>query len=150
MPDGKTTMKETEQMTVEVKPGFDSGDVLTFPSKGNQAKCAEQSCLKVKFELDNNQTNFKRKRHNLIYTHKLSLADALTSRPFSVKTLDNRVLQINLDDTLTPQYVHKIPGEGMPIKDQEGKKGDLFISFDVQFPQTIKPDVKTEILDLLS
>ena len=39
-------------MTVEVKPGYDKDVVMTFPSKGHQANCAEQSCLKVKFDLD--------------------------------------------------------------------------------------------------
>jgi hypothetical protein len=50
-------------MTVEIKPGFDEDVVLTFPSKGHQANCAEPSCLKVMFSLDNNNTNFKRKRN---------------------------------------------------------------------------------------
>ena len=60
-------------MTVEVKPGFDSGVVLNYPSKGHQANCAESSFLKVRFELDSNQTNFKRQNNDLIYTHKLPL-----------------------------------------------------------------------------
>ena len=41
LPDGKTTMKENEKMTVEVKPGYDKDVVMTFPSKGHQANCAE-------------------------------------------------------------------------------------------------------------
>ena len=88
--------------------------------------------------------------NNLIYTHKLPLQDALTSRPFSVTTLDKRVIQINLDSVLAPQFVHTIKGEGMPLKDDPNQKGDLHVCFDVQFPSSIKPDVKQEILELLS
>jgi len=60
-------------MTVEVKPGFDTDVVMTFPSKGNQAHCAEHSVLKVGFELDSDNSGFKRNGNDLVYTHKLSL-----------------------------------------------------------------------------
>jgi DnaJ-class molecular chaperone len=53
MPDGRSLQKTEETLTVEVKPGFDTTTVLSFSSKGNQAYACTQSCLVVKFKLDN-------------------------------------------------------------------------------------------------
>lgn len=40
MPDGKNISSVDEQMTIELKPGYDVDTVLTFPSKGHQAYAA--------------------------------------------------------------------------------------------------------------
>jgi DnaJ family protein B protein 4 len=55
-----------------------------------------------------------RRGDNLIYTHSLTLKEALTSAPICIHTLDNRDINVNLDQVITPQTVHKIPSEGMP------------------------------------
>ena len=91
-------------MTIEVKPGYDVSTVLTYPSKGNQAFAQHQSCLLIKFELDEaeHKTNYKRKGDDLILTVDMSLEDALTSRPIHFKTLDGRSININLDTMITP------------------------------------------------
>jgi len=46
----------------------------------------------------------------------MTLEDALQSRPFHIKTLDNRAININLDQMITPDLVYEIEGEGMPDK----------------------------------
>ena len=123
---------------VEIKPGFDTDTVLSFPSKGNEAPASKQSALKVKFNLNNevagHPVNFKRKGNDLFYIHSLPLEDALMSIPFSIRTLDGRTINVNLDEMITPQTVHLIPGEGMPIVGQPGKKGDLHVKFNIAFP----------------
>ena len=65
---------------------------------------------------------------------------------------------------LTPQSIHKMAGEGMPIKVTPVDpteltnhlqplsaipKGDLYIKFDITFPSNIAVDHKTKIVDLL-
>ena len=52
----------------------------------------------------------------MIYSHSIKLADALTSAPVRFKTLDGRDISLNLDQVLTPQSVHCMVGEGMPVK----------------------------------
>lgn len=57
-----------------------------------------------------------RKGNDLVYTHSLKLIDAMTSAPVRFKTLDERECSLNLDQMLTPQTIHKMAGEGMPVK----------------------------------
>ena len=149
MPDGRSTESVEEQLVIEVKPGFDTDTVLTFASKGNEAYSYHQSKLVVSFTLQDDEidSNYRRKGKNLIYTHTMSLEDALLSKPIQIKTLDGRFLNICLDDMITPQTVHVISGEGIPT--QDGAKGDLHVKFNITFPQNLKVEYKNAILDIL-
>uniref|UniRef100_A0A7S3CN57 Chaperone DnaJ C-terminal domain-containing protein n=1 Tax=Strombidium rassoulzadegani TaxID=1082188 RepID=A0A7S3CN57_9SPIT len=139
-------------MTVEVRPGYDESTVLTYPTKGNQAFACKQSALKIRFELfekDEQLLRYKTKGEDLIYTHKVSLEDAIMCKPIHIKTLDNRNLVINLDQIISQQTTHKIPGEGMPRKDGSPGKGDLYIKFEVIFPSKLNSDARNKIIAVL-
>ena len=70
-------------MTIEVKPGFSDKDVLTFPNKGNEAYGHPPSKLLIKFK-EVPHESFQRKGQELIYTHKISLEDALLAQPVHI------------------------------------------------------------------
>lgn len=164
-PDGRSMTKVPEELQVEVKPGFDHTSVLTFAGLGNEQYQNARSNLVVKLLLDESfKSNFVRSGHNLIYTHSMDLKDALASAPVSLKTLDDRVININLDQPITPQTVHKIEGEGMPIKVNPSElaeyqqhlrplgalpKGDLYVKFDIHFPQNMTVQHKNRIVEIL-
>lgn len=102
---------------------------------------------------------FKRANVNdLIYMHRITLAQALNSEPVSIVTLDNRKLSITMDEIISPQTAKLVRGEGMPIFDKENplenllfkdRKGDMYIKFDIRFPSFIDPVKKEEITRLL-
>jgi len=46
----------------------------------------------------------------------MTLGDALAQKPVQFQTLDNRTINLNLDIAISPQTVHKIAGEGMPLE----------------------------------
>lgn len=149
----RTLEKVEEQIKIEVKPGYAVGEVLTFHKKGNEQFTYDQSALKIKLVEDTSvKTNFIRRGNNLIYTHSLSLQEALAQKPIQFQTLDNRQLNLNLDIAVTPQAVHLIPGEGMPIINELGEataKGDLFVKFDIQFPVGISDEKRAKIVEIL-
>ena len=118
-------------MTVEVRPGYDVDTVLTFPSKGNEEYAKKQSSLRITFQLEQSDCNFKRNGDDLIYIHTLSLEDALVQKPVQIRTLDGRYINFCIDSMITPQTVHKIAGEGMPRKENNAEKGDLYVKFDI-------------------
>ena len=95
-------------------------------------------------------------KNDLIYIQKITLAQALNSEPVKITTLDNRKIAITMDEIISPQTVKIVKGEGMPvykkdtdIRDLSVKKGDLFIKFDIEFPEYIEPEKKEEIIRLL-
>lgn len=137
-------------MTIEVKAGYDVDTVLTFATKGHEAYALKQSALKIRFTLEETETNFERKGDDLVYTHCMTLEDALVTKPVQVRTLDGRYINFCLDNMVTPQYVHKIVGEGMPRKENNKEKGDLHIKFQIMFPYSLKSEYKQQIIELLA
>ena len=88
--------------------------------------------------------------------NKIDLVQALNSEPVRLTTLDGRKLAISVDEIISPSTVKIVHGEGMPIfkdemdvRDLNIKKGDLYIKFDIKFPEYIDPNKKIEITNLL-
>lgn len=94
---------------------------------------------------------FKREGDDLIYTHNITLAQALTGFDISLRTLDGRALSVNcLDEVVTPTTEKVVRQEGMPISKHPGKKGDLRIRFNINFPSKLNKDQKKLIQKALS
>jgi DnaJ-class molecular chaperone len=75
------------------------------------------------------------------------------SKSIQIITLDNRVLNIFIDEIISPNTVKQIENEGMPIIGNiitnEAIKGKLFVIFNVIFPKFISPENKENITRLL-
>lgn len=77
---------------------MDTKTILTFAGLGNEQFQNARSNLVIKLSLDESvETGFVRSGNNLIYTHTMSLKDALKCAPVSFKSLDNRCLNLNID-----------------------------------------------------
>nr|XP_035150574.2 dnaJ homolog subfamily B member 13-like [Callithrix jacchus] len=74
---------------------------------------------------------------------------ALACSTVEVKTLDDHLLNIPINDIVHPKYFKKVPGEGMPLPEGPIKKGDLFIIFDIQLPTRLMPQQKQTLRQAL-
>lgn len=68
----------------------------------------------------------------IIIQCEITLQEAICGVSSTVKTLDNRILRIQLP-YVTPDTIKIIPAEGMP-NSKTNSKGDLKISFKIIFP----------------
>ena len=152
-----TSLKETS-VKIEILPGYSKNTELKYPCKGNESPGKKNSDLIVKIKEIPHQTFKRVNKNDLLYTHKISLRDALNSTPVIFNHLDGRVLNISMDEIISPDTVKVVKGEGMPIIDEEkpiesialdNKKGDLYIKFDIQFPDYINDKKKQKIISLL-
>jgi DnaJ family protein B protein 13 len=154
--DLRTTENKEVSIDVEIFKGYDKDTVLTYKEMGNEAPGVRNSDLIIHIR-EKNHKCFKRvNKNDLIYTHKISLIQALNSDPVILKTLDNRIVPISVDEIISPSTIKVVYGEGMPIfekelsvRDLNIKKGDLYIKFDIKFPEYIDPLKKMEITSLL-
>ena len=154
--DFRTTEEKEVSLDVEVSRGYDKNTVLTFKGLGNQTPGIRDSDLLVHIKEKKHKCFQRVNKNDLIYVHKIDLAQALNSEPVRFTTLDGRKLHISVDEIISPSTVKVIPGEGMPIfeneinvRDLNAKKGDLYIKFDIKFPEYIDPAKKIEITNLL-
>uniref|UniRef100_A0A0D9WCA7 J domain-containing protein n=1 Tax=Leersia perrieri TaxID=77586 RepID=A0A0D9WCA7_9ORYZ len=145
---GKPTNLE-EILTIDIKPGWKKGTKVTFPEKGNEKPNIIPSDLVFIIE-ERSHPRFKRDKDDLIYTHKISLVEALTGCTVQLTTLDGRNLTVPVKSVISPTYEEVVQGEGMPKTKEPSKKGDLRIKFQINFPSTLTSDQKSGIQQLLS
>ena len=154
--DFRTTEDQEANVDVEIMKGYDKNTVLPFKEMGNDIPGEKSSDLVIHIK-EKKHPYFKRvNKNDLIYTHEITLAQALNGAPVRLTTLDNRKISVAIDEIISPSTVKKVPGEGMPIyqkeisvRDLTIKKGDLFIKFHIKFPEYIEPSKKQEITKLL-
>ena len=154
--DLRTTEDKEVSIDVEIFKGYDKNTVIPFKEMGNEAPGVRNSDLIVHIKEKKHRYFTRVNKNDLIYTHKISLIQALNSDPVILKTLDNRIVPISVDEIISPSTVKVVYGEGMPIfqkelsvRDLNIKKGDLYIKFDIKFPEYIDPVKKMEITSLL-
>jgi DnaJ-class molecular chaperone len=155
--DLRTTNIEEVSQDVEIFKGYDNSTVITFKEKGNDSPGYDSSDLNVYIkELPHDK--FRRiNKDDLLYIHNITLVKALNSEPVCLYTLDGRRLAISIDEIIAPNTVKVVKGEGMPIYDKDLsktrgnkiQKGDLYIKFNIIFPEYIDPDKKKRIITLL-
>ncbi len=104
---------------------------------------------------------FKRKGADLLITKTLSLREALCGFEWKITHLDQRevVIQSKPGEVIRPQanadwsapFCKIVPGEGMPSHGNPFVKGDLYVLFQVDFPEdgAIPPEAVASLKQLL-
>ncbi|KAL8460512.1 hypothetical protein ACS0TY_032153 [Phlomoides rotata] len=145
---GKTLPVE-EILTIDIKPGWKKGTKITFPEKGNEQPNVIPSDLV--FIIDEKPHSvFTRDGNDLVFTQKISLAEALTGYTVHLTTLDGRSLTVPVNSVIHPNYEEVVPREGMPIPKEPSKRGNLRIKFNIKFPTRLTAEQKSGIKKLLS
>ena len=91
--------------------------------------------------------NFQRKGDDLYKTVPIDLYTALLGGDLTVDTLDGQVIVKVKPETQNGTQV-KLKGKGFPIYKEEGKKGDLILTFTVQLPTHLNEKQKQLIREL--
>ena len=155
--DLRTTNVVEVSQDVEIFRGYDDNTIITYKEKGNDAPGMVSSDLIVHIKEIPHKSFRRINKNDLLYIHEIPLVKALNSEPVCLYTLDGRKLAISIDEIISPSTLKVIPNEGMPIYDKDLsktrgnkiKKGDLYIKFNVIFPEYIEPDKKKRIITLL-
>ena len=66
----------------------------------------------------------------------------------TLKQLDGKEFTIKVDDVIDCDHVMRVPGKGMPRRNGRGF-GDLYITFEVDFPDSLTEEQKKNIAKIL-
>jgi DnaJ-class molecular chaperone len=67
-----------------------------------------------------------------------------------IPTLTAEKIPINLaNEIVKPGTVKRIPGYGLPQPKEPTKRGDILVSFDIQFPEKLSQNSKDLLYELL-
>ena len=134
-------------LEISVKPGWKAGTTVTFENEGDEVRNGKPADLQFVIE-EKAHERFQRDKADLVMDVRLPLGQALCGTKLEVKALDGRTLSLAIPEVITPGYIKRIKGEGMPVKG--GGKGDLVLRFEVTFPAFIAEAKKAQLRSLLA
>jgi DnaJ homolog subfamily A member 2 len=134
---GKKTTKQKKSFEVNVDKGMQDSQKITYRGESNQEPGgAETGDLIVVLQQTEHEL-FTRNHDDLYMSHKINITEALCGFKLVIKHLDGRALVLThpAGEILAPGSIRAIAKEGMPIYKNPFEKGNLYIKFDVVFPE---------------
>lgn len=140
----RTTEKDT--IYISVPEGIDHNEHITIKEKGH-INVDKKGDIKIQILL-NNDSIFRREGLDLVFRKTITLREALCGFKFELIGLDQKRYLIHNDGgkIITPGYRKEIPELGMR---REGKKGNLQIVFEVEFPKELTAVQVERLADIL-
>ncbi|SCM05195.1 protein SIS1, putative [Plasmodium chabaudi adami] len=147
---GTKSYEDDNFVTIDVKAGWKDGTKITFYGEGDQVSpMAQPGDLVFKVQTKPHD-RFTRDSNNLIYKCPVPLDKALTGFQFIVKSLDNRDINVRIDEIVNPKFRKIVANEGMPSSKTPNMKGDLIVEFDIIFPKNLTSEKKRIIREALA
>lgn len=146
-PEGKTQTEKIE-LTVDVGKGMRQNESITFEGVTDERPGFEAGDLNFVIEEIPHDT-FTRDGDHLYMAYELSLVEALTGFSINLTHVDGSKFTVNFDDVTECDHVMRVQGKGMPRRNGRGF-GDLYISFEVDFPDTLSQYQKDAIKKILA
>ena len=142
-PKGQTEEEEI-QLTVDVQPGMSDGDQIKFEQVADEAvgHIPGDLIFTIRQVPDN---TFRREGDNLHVDFTITLLESLTGFKRTISHLDGHEVPIAKNDVTFCSETITVRGEGMPRKGRGGLKGDLFVTFFIDFPRQFTDQQKNMI-----
>lgn len=145
-------MNSPKTFTVDITKGMSHGDKIIFREEGHAIPDADPVDVVVILVCEDNE-KFSGKGNDLLHDFKISILEALSpSTVLTITHLDGRVLHIArpANFIVKPGAIMKVDEEGMPRKNNPFQKGDLYLRFNVVFPEFLPEDATEKLAEILS
>ncbi|KAL0279638.1 UNVERIFIED_CONTAM: hypothetical protein PYX00_001148 [Menopon gallinae] len=141
--------REEKVLTIHVKPGWKEGTKITFQKEGDRLRNRVPADI-VFIVKDKPHHLFKRVGSDIIYTAKITLKQALCGGQIEVPTLTGGKHVIDHSrEVIKPTTTKRISGLGLPLPKESSERGDLIVTFDIKFPDSLPQTVKDILYDTL-
>ncbi|XVE93238.1 hypothetical protein REPUB_Repub01dG0173200 [Reevesia pubescens] len=141
-------VQEEETLTVKLKPGWRKGTKVKFEGKGDEKPGYLPADIVFSIE-EKRHTLFRRQGDDLEIAVEIPLVKALTGISLSVPLLGGETMSIHISDIIYPGYEKVIQDQGMPNVKEGGKRGDLRITFLVNFPTELTDQRRSDACNIL-
>ncbi|XP_042452086.1 dnaJ protein ERDJ3B-like [Zingiber officinale] len=135
-------------ITVDIEKGMQDGQEVLFYEDGEPKIDGEAGDLKFRIQTAPHK-QFRREGNDLHATVTISLLQALVGFEKTIKHLNDRRVEIGTKGITKPKEVRKFKGEGMPLH-LSTKKGDLYVTFEILFPNSLTDKQSSKIKAILS
>lgn len=137
--------KESKVLEITIKPGWKAGTKINFVNEGDyQAECGARQTIQFVLE-EKPHPVFKREGNNLKMDLNLTFKESMLGFEKQIQTMGGRTLPVYRSSPVQPNTTTKYPGLGMPISKSPSQKGDLEVTFKVNYPYLLTPEQKEAI-----
>lgn len=148
---GKCLISEKKTHEVHVEPGMKNGTRIVLRG---EAGCSEPGLAPGDVVLvlqQKEHEHFQRAGIDLVYKKSIGLAEALCGLTLHIKHLDGRILKVPHPpgQVIKPDSFYCIRDEGMPVHGRPFQKGNIYVHFNVIFPETLDTSVVTALKKIL-
>ncbi|PON94609.1 Chaperone DnaJ [Trema orientale] len=141
-------VREEELLTIKVKPGWKKGTKITFEGMGNEKPGSNPADVIFVIAEKRHQL-FRREGDDLEFAVRIPLVKALTGCDLSIPLLGGEIMSLTVDDVIYPGFEKIVPEKGMPNTKHRGKRGDLRVTFLVDFPTRLTDEQRLDVLSIL-
>lgn len=136
---GKCLISDKGTFEVHIEKGMKSGSKITLRGEAGCSEPGLQPGDVVLVVQQKEHDVFQRAHADLVFEKKLTLAEALCGTSFLIKQLDGRLLKVTTapGQVIKPGSFQCIQEEGMPVHGRSYLKGNMYIHYDVEFPETL-------------
>ncbi len=144
---GERVKRENKTLDVDVDKGAPDGKRYIFAGESDQVPEAEPGDVVVEILIEKHK-KFSRKGADLVFTADITLLEALTGFSIVVEHLDGRKICIKTrpGEIIKPGVLKTVKECGMPFLDAPYKYGNLYVNFNIVFPEKID-NTQTEMLN---
>lgn len=152
---------ERKVLEVHVDKGMRHNQKITFRNMADEIPNMEAGDVNFVIQEKDHEL-FKRKGADLLVTKELSLNQALCGFAWKIKHLDGRdiviktrpgeIIHSEVVDATSGRvlpYIRIVKDEGMPSHGNPFVKGNLYVAFQIAFPDDLSPEVITALKKLL-
>jgi len=142
-------VNEEKTLEMEIEPGMEEGQIYSFFGEGEPDVDGEPGDINFKIKILKHKV-FERKDLDLYTNVTVSLNDALSGFTTHISHLDGHKVKVQRDRVTSPGTRIKKKGEGLPSNENHNVRGDLYITFDVEFPKgSLNTDQKEGLKSVL-
>lgn len=134
---GKKVLNQTKILEVHIDKGMKNNQKIYFRGEGDQQPDIQPGDVIIVLQQKPHDV-FQRNDDNLFMKREVTLTEALCGFEFVINHLDGRALLIKQPpgSVIRPGQLRGVQGEGMPHYKNPFEKGNLYITFDVVFPDS--------------
>jgi DnaJ homolog subfamily A member 2 len=138
---GQKVIQKSTALEIQIDRGAPDGKRYTFAKESDEFPNVEPGDVVVEIVIESNK-KFLRKGADLVYSIDISLIESLTGFSSIITHLDGRKILVRSrpGEILTPGVLKTIRDAGMPFFEANHRFGNLYLAFNIIFPDKLNKD----------
>lgn len=138
--EGEGTIEEKDTLSIHIHQGTQDGENIILREQGDYNPSAGINNDLLLIIKAKHHSRLKVKKYDIILEQVVSLYDALTGGNIQYIHLNGEQYVLHTSKCIRPNDTLMVEGFGMPHRNKPSKFGNLFIHFNIQFPDLLIND----------